>query len=89
MPQCKCQPQIAQYTVQINKQVFNFPVAWVKSVVEPDRVTDDALWESVALIGIHPEIVFQEQLTWLYRLRSQIPQCAVSVLQTERYLATD
>jgi hypothetical protein len=32
-------------------------VAEIETIVEPDDVTDDIGWESVAFISIHPSII--------------------------------
>ena len=41
----------------LSQQVFNIAMAEVESIVEPDRVTDDVLWETVALVSIHEPIL--------------------------------
>ena len=39
------------------KQIFDVAVTQIESVVEPNCVTDDVRWESVALVGIHAPIL--------------------------------
>jgi len=41
----------------LGEKIFDISMAQVEAIVEPDRVTDDVGWESVALVGIHPPIV--------------------------------
>jgi len=39
------------------EQVFDIAMAEIEPVVEPDGITDDVGWKSVALIGIHQLIL--------------------------------
>lgn len=63
-----------------SEEIFDIPVAEVEAVVEPDGVTDDVGWESVALVCIHCPIVEYRQLTCQYRFvaefrLSQLARC--------------
>jgi hypothetical protein len=42
-------------------------MAEIEPVVQPGGVADNILRESVPLVGIHPGIVSQGELTWQYR----------------------
>jgi hypothetical protein len=39
------------------EQIFNIPVAELKSVVEPDCVENDIQRESMSFVGVHPSIL--------------------------------
>ena len=41
----------------LGEQVFDIAMAEIEPVVEPDGITDDVGWKSVALIGIHQLIL--------------------------------
>ena len=41
----------------LSQEIFNIAVAQVEAVVEPDCITDDIGWESVALVSIHAPIL--------------------------------
>ena len=43
----------ADSDASLSQKVFNITVAEIEAIVEPDSVTDDVGWESVALISIH------------------------------------
>jgi hypothetical protein len=55
-----------------SEKVFNIAVAEVESIIEPDGIGNHIWWESVSLVGIHPEIVSQEKLRWHYHEESTL-----------------
>lgn len=50
----------------LSKQVFYITVTQIKPEVEPDCVTDDLGWESVAFICLHRPIIQFRELTCQY-----------------------
>jgi hypothetical protein len=35
------------------ERVFDITIAWVESMLKPNRITDDIGWESVTLVCVH------------------------------------
>ena len=44
---------VADSDASLSQQIFYIAMTKIKSIVEPDSVTDDVGWESVTLVCIH------------------------------------
>jgi hypothetical protein len=40
-----------------SQKVFDISMTQIETMLEPDGVTDDIWWESVAFVSIHPPIL--------------------------------
>jgi hypothetical protein len=52
---------VADTNASFCEQVFDITTAWVESMVEPNRVTDDVGTKSVTPISIHHQSIDQQQ----------------------------
>ena len=48
---------IADRDSALSEKIFDISVAQIEAIIEPDSVTDNIRWESVAFISIHPPIL--------------------------------
>ncbi len=48
---------VADCDTVLGQRIFDITVAQIEAIVEPDRITDDFGWESVAFVGIHSPIL--------------------------------
>ena len=48
---------IADRDSAFSEKIFDISAAQIEAIIEPDRVTDDIRWKSVAFISIHPPIL--------------------------------
>ena len=40
-----------------SQKVFDISMTQIETMIEPDSVTDDVWWESVAFVSIHPPVL--------------------------------
>ena len=57
---------VADSDASCSEKILNITTAQIKSMVEPNGVTDDFGWEPVTLTGIHFPIVHQRWLSCQY-----------------------
>jgi hypothetical protein len=57
---------IADCYATLSQEIFDIAVAEVKAIAHPDCIADDIGRESVAFVGIHPEIIHFRDLSCQY-----------------------
>jgi hypothetical protein len=58
---------VADCDTSLSQKIFDIAVAEVEAIVQPDCIANDIGRESVAFVGIHPEIIHFRELSCQYR----------------------
>jgi hypothetical protein len=65
-------PQADRFTADsyaaFSQEILDIAVTQIEAIVEPDCVADDIRRESLAFVGIHPEIIHIRELSCPYLL---------------------